>query len=90
VSQRFKNVWDAIEDDPIKRASLKMRSQLMIEINSKIDEGRKTQSELAETLETTQPRISALRKGKMHKFSLDMLVDFASRLGLNVSLDVAV
>ena len=85
----FKNVWDALEDDPIKRENLKLRSHLMIEINAKIDEGRHTQKELAKTLETTQPRVSALRQGKINDFRLDMLVDFAIRLGLHVSLDVA-
>lgn len=85
----FSNVWDALEDDPIKRENLKLRSQLMIEINLKIDEDRKTQKELAEILETTQPRVSALRKGKINDFRLDMLVDFATRLGLRISLGVA-
>ena len=61
----------------------------MIEINAKIDEGRQTQKELAKVLETTQPRVSALRKGKINDFRLAVLVDFAIRLGLHVSLDVA-
>ncbi len=62
----------------------------MIEINEYIDTGRSTQVELAKILETTQPRVSALRKSKINDFRLDMLVDFAIRLGLRVSLDVAV
>ena len=86
---QFKNVWDALEDDPIKRENLKIRSHLMIEINAKIDEGRETQKKLALILETTQPRVSALRKNKINEFRLDMLVDFAIRLGMHVSLDVA-
>ena len=86
---QFKNVWDALEDDPIKRENLKIRSHLMIEINAKIDEGRETQKKLALILETTQPRVSALRKGRINEFRLDMLVDFAIRLGMHVSLDVA-
>lgn len=85
----FKTVWDALEDDPIKRENLKLRSHLMIEINAKIDEGRQIQKELAKILETTLPRVSALRKGKINNFRLDLLVDFAIRLGLHVSLDVA-
>ncbi len=86
----FKSVWDAIEDDPVKKENLKIRSHLMIEINEHIDAGRSTQMELAKILETTQPRVSALRKSKINEFRLDMLVDFAIRLGLRVSLDVAV
>ncbi len=85
----FESVWVALGDDPIKRENLKLRSHLMIEINTKVDEGRRTQKELAKVLETTQPRVSVLRKGKINDFRLDMLVDFAIRLGLHVSLDVA-
>ena len=82
----FDDVFDALEDDPVRRENLKLRSQLMSEINAKIDEGRQTQKELAELLETTQPRVSALRKGKINNFRLDMLFDFSVRLGLNLSL----
>lgn len=85
----FDDVFDALEEDLVRRENLKLRSQLMSEINTKIDENRKTQKELAEILETTQPRISALRKGKVSAFRLDMLFDFSVRLGLNISLNVA-
>ncbi len=85
----FDDVFDALEDDPVRRENLKLRSQLMSEINTKIDEGRKTQKELAEILKTTQPRVSALRKGKVSGFRLDMLFYFSVRLGLNISLNVA-
>lgn len=84
--KEFDDVFDALEDDPVRRENLKLRSQLMSEINAKIDEGRQTQKELAEILETTQPRVSALRKGKINSFRLDMLFDFSVRLGLNLSL----
>ena len=85
----FKDVFDALEDDPVRRENLKLRAQLMSEINAKINEGRKTQKELAEVLKTTQPRVSALRKGKVSSFRLDMLFEFSVRLGLNISLKVA-
>ena len=85
----YNSVWDALEDDPVKQENLKLRSQLMIEINSKLDEERQTQVEIAALLHTTQPRISALKKGKINEFRLDMLVDFAVRLGLSISIKVA-
>jgi len=86
---QFKNVWDALEEDPVKRENLKIRSHLMIEINAKIDEGRYIQKDLASLLSINQPRVSALRQGKINDFRLDMLVDIATRLGLHVSLAVA-
>jgi len=88
-NNEFVDVWDALESDPVKRENLKLRSQLMSEINLKLDEERTTQATAAVLLKTTQPRISALRKGKINNFRLDMLVDFAVRLGLRISLDVA-
>lgn len=88
-SETFSNVWDALEVDPVKRENLKIRSKLMMTINEKIDELGKNQTELAEIFNTTQPRVSALRKNKISDFRLDALVDFAVRLGLHVSLNVA-
>ena len=89
ANEIFNDVLNALEDDPIRRKNLKLQSQLMSEINAKINEGRKTQKELAKTLKTTQPRISALRKGRVSDFRLDILFDFSVRLGLNISLNVA-
>lgn len=89
ANEIFNDVFDALEDDPVRRENLKLRAQLMSEINSKIDENRKTQKELAIILQTTQPRVSALRKGKINSFRLDMLFAFSVRLGLNISLKVA-
>ncbi len=89
MATHFDSVWDALEDDPVKRENLKLRSKLMVEINQKLDQNDEKQADIAERLKTTQPRISALRKGKINEFRLDMLVDFATRLGLRVSIDVA-
>ena len=86
---QFSSLWDALEEDPVKRENMKLRSQLMIEINTKLDKSGEKQADIAERLQTTQPRVSALRKGKVNDFRLDMLIDFALRLGLHVSIDVA-
>jgi predicted XRE-type DNA-binding protein len=61
----------------------------MIQINAKLDQSAEKQVDIAERLHITQPRVSALRKGKINEFRLDMLIDFALRLGLHVSIDVA-
>ncbi len=86
---QFNSVWDALEEDPVKRENMKLRSQLMIEINAKLEQSGEKQVDIAELLQTTQPRVSALRKGKINDFRLDMLIDFAIRLGLSVTIDVA-
>jgi len=47
---------------------------------------RHSQRELEKILQTSQPRISDLLRGKMSKFSLDMLVEYAELLGLETSI----
>jgi predicted XRE-type DNA-binding protein len=66
--------------------SLKMRSELMMRIDNFHRESGMTQGESARLLGLTQPRLNALLKGRLSLFSLDMLVNIASRAGLNVRL----
>ena len=88
-NKRFKSVWEALEDDPVRAENLKLRSVLMIEIAERIKKQELTQTQAADILQITQPRVSALLKGKINDFRLDSLVDIAHRLGLHVSLEVA-
>lgn len=88
-SQRFSSVWEALEDDPVRVENLKLRSALMIEITEKIKSQALTQAQAAKILHITQPRVSALLKGKINEFRLDSLVNMAHRLGLHVSIQVA-
>ena len=87
--QKFKSVWDALEDDPVRAQNLKLRSALMIEIGKKINELEITQAQAAKVLCISQPRVSALLQGKIESFRLDSLVDMAHRLDLNVSIRLA-
>ena len=84
--QKFKSVWDALEDDPVRAQNLKLRSALMIEIRKKVNELEITQMQTAKVLCISQPRVSALLQGKIGRFRLDSLVDMAHRLDLNVSI----
>ncbi|MES9944447.1 MAG: XRE family transcriptional regulator [Candidatus Thiodiazotropha sp.] len=86
---RFESVWDALEDDPIRVENLKLRSALLIAINQELTSRSLKQNETAELLHITQPRVSALKQGKISEFRLDALVDIAHRLGLHVSIEVA-
>ena len=86
---RFNSVWEALEDDPIRQENLKLRSALMMEIAERLKNQGFTQTQAAEVLHITQPRVSALLKGKINEFRLDSLVDMAHRLGMHVSITVA-
>ena len=85
----FASVWDALEDDPVRVENLKLRSALMIEIAERINDQGLTQTQAAEVLHITQPRVSALLRGKINDFRLDSLVDMVHRLGMHVSINVA-
>lgn len=85
----YESVWDALEDDPIKAENMKLRSDLLIAINQKIEGENLTQTQAAKLLGITQPRVSALSQGKIELFRLDALVNFALKLGLHVDLHVA-
>ncbi len=87
--KKFRSVWDALEDDPVRVQNLKLRSALMMEISERVRSQGLTQKQAAEVLKITQPRVSALLNGKIEEFRLDSLVDIAHRLGLRVSLEVA-
>jgi predicted XRE-type DNA-binding protein len=88
-NDQFTSVWDALEDDPVRQENLKLRSALMMEIAERIKDQELTQTQAAEVLHITQPRVSALLKGKINDFRLDSLVDVAHRLGMHVSINVA-
>ncbi len=88
-NDQFASVWDALEDDPVRQENLKLRSALMMEIAERIKEQGLTQNQAAKVLHITQPRVSALLKGKINDFRLDSLVDMAHRLGMHVSINVA-
>jgi predicted XRE-type DNA-binding protein len=66
--------------------NLKLRSELMIRIIEFYRKSGMTQAAAAKALGLTQPRLNSLLKGKIGQFSLDALVNIASRAGLNVRL----
>ena len=68
--------------------NLKMRSDLIIRIIEWYRKSGLTQAAAAKALGVTQPRLNALLKGKIGLFSLDALVNIASRAGLGVRLVV--
>ena len=77
--QQFDSVWDALEDDPVKAQNMKLRSNLMMAIGEAIKAQTMTQTAAAKQLGISQPRVSALLQGKIDKFRLDTLVNFAHR-----------
>jgi predicted XRE-type DNA-binding protein len=54
-----------------------------------IEERELTQREAAEILGIDQPKVSAITRGRLKEFSLDRLLTFVSRLGLDVEIVVS-
>lgn len=81
-AKRYESVWDAIEATPQAAASMRARSELMIELAEQIRRSGWTQRDAAAQLGVTQPRVSDLVRGRIELFSLDMLVDMAVAVGL--------
>lgn len=86
--QKFENVWEALADTPEEALNLTMRSDLMTSIEKVVEGWRVSQGEAAKRLGISRPRLNDLLRGKMSKFSLDMLAMLATRAGLKVQLSV--
>ena len=86
--QRFESVWDAIADTPQQAASLRVRSELMSQLEEVIKKRGMTQAEAAKLFGVTQPRISDLTRGKIGLFSVDALIDMAAIAGLSPHIKI--
>src|SRR5262249_4816793 len=80
------NIFADLGFPPGEAENLKLRSDLMLGIETFYRRSGLTQAEAARRLGITQPRLNALLKGRIEQFSLDALVNIASRAGLNVRL----
>lgn len=89
MSHEYESVWDAIEEDSVKSANLKLRSELMMEVSEYVKQSGFTQSQAAEKLGTTQPRLNDVLKGKIEKCTVDRLVNMLSAVGYKVNLSVS-
>lgn len=80
------NIFADLGFPPEEARHLKMRSELLMAIERSCRRRGLTQARAARRLGITQPRLNALLKGRIGLFSLDALVNIASRAGLNVRL----
>jgi predicted XRE-type DNA-binding protein len=68
---------------------LRVRADLLIQIQKVLEARGLKQGEAAKLLGVTQPRISDLVRGRLDLFSVDILIDMLARLGVRVRLVVA-
>jgi len=67
---------------------LRLKSDLMIRISEIIEDRNLTQAQAAAILGIDQPKVSALRRGHMEKFSVDRLYDFLRKLGCDIEIRI--
>ncbi len=83
------NIYRDLGFPEAEAVNLLARAKLMMTIEKTIKEKGLTQSEAAKHLGVSQPRLSDLYNGKLEKFTIDMLVKWLSKLGKQVTIDVA-
>jgi predicted XRE-type DNA-binding protein len=79
-----KNVFENLGFSPEEAAALKLKADLHTKIVKRA--ARYSQKQLQAILDEPQPRVSDLLRGKMSKFSLEMLVIYAEKLGLRTEI----
>jgi predicted XRE-type DNA-binding protein len=65
-----------------------IRSTLLRGLEQWLANAGMTQVEAAKVLSVTQARVSDIKRGKIHQFSLDLLVRLANRAGLRPRMTV--
>ena len=85
---RYTNAFEAAGFEPLEAEHLRIRADLMLEVERFIAARGLTQAEAAKLLRVTQPRISDLMRGKIERFSIDTLVEMLSRAGIDVTVKV--
>ena len=80
------NVFRDLGFSPDEAEYLKVRSELMVNLQKVITARGLKQAEVAKLLGVTQPRVSDLMRGRLDLFSIDTLIDMAARLGVRARL----
>ncbi len=88
IQRSSDNIFRDLGFGPEEAESLRIRSELMVQIRLLIERRKLKQAAAAKLFGVTQPRISDLVRGKIGLFSIDTLVDMLSRAKVKVQLRV--
>ncbi len=83
------NIFKDLGFSEVESESLRIRSKLMARLRLIIEERKLMQADAGVLLGVSQPRVSDLVRGKIEKFSTDMLIEMLARAGLKVTLSVS-
>ncbi|MCU1324370.1 MAG: transcriptional regulator, family [Acidobacteriaceae bacterium] len=82
------NVFDDLGFSPEKALQLKVKSDLFLAIRRHIEAAGHIQRDLCRILGEHQPQVSNLVNGRISKISIEKLLGYASRLGLNATVRI--
>jgi predicted XRE-type DNA-binding protein len=88
VTKGSDNVFKDLGFGDEEAANLKIRADLMINLQKFIKSQNWTQAEAANFFGETQPRISNLMNGDIDRFAIDKLVQMLSQAGMEVQIIV--
>jgi predicted XRE-type DNA-binding protein len=80
------NVFRDLGFSGVEAEYLKVRADLMVNLEKVIIARGLKQAEAAKLLGVTQPRVSDLMRGRIDLFSIDTLIDMLARLGVRTRL----
>lgn len=84
----MKNSFELISTDPVKFNTWSIKSKLIIIIRKLMIDNNWSQSEAAEKLGISQPRVSNMLNGKLDKFSIDTLLEMVFKMGYKLDMDL--
>jgi predicted XRE-type DNA-binding protein len=80
------NVFADLGFDPDEAANLQLRSDLMIQLRKRLTALQVTQADAAKVLGVSQPRVSDPMRGRIDRFSVDMLIKLLGKVDVQVRL----
>jgi predicted XRE-type DNA-binding protein len=78
------NVFRDLGFPSVEAEHLRVRAELMLALEQWMTRRRLTQARAAKLLGVSQPRVNDLVRGRLHRFSIDALVDMLARAGVRV------
>ena len=88
ITESSGDVFRDLGFSPAEARNLRIRSELMTALRKFIEKEGLTQAKAAKRLKVSQPRISDLTRGKISRFSLDILVNMLTDAGIDVAVKI--
>ena len=82
------NIFEDLGFEPVEAANLKIRTDLILDLQKYIQKQEWTQQQAADFFNETQPRISNLMNGEIERFSIDKLVQMIAKTGMQIKVEV--